>query len=410
MNLRLLALCRYGFYLSVLLLFYGTLFPFHFDFSLPALTQAWSQFGFIPFWDVARGRIHSLPDMLSNALLTFPMGFFGILWFGRERKLRGLLKWFLLGFVLGLLSEVIQLAIPSRMSDITDALNNGLGAFAGAAFASLFGARIIDLLSGSLLDKRSTNFLILTCVAMASMLLPFDFGMDVSHVGSSLRNLWENPWESGIPIQNEWVQLAVFLMIGAAAALISKSRVVLFALVLPFILESMQFLVESHAPSARDVVMNFAGVAAGIAAARTIPNMVCPTAGFVLMNAALIAQGLSPYHFGAPSHFEWIPLVEYYNQTTGSALYDAMAGILSYGLLAALWPRKTTILWSIALSAGIEFAQIFIPTRYAGITDVAIAGIGAWAGYMVSKALTSEPGDWLPPPKTEFVQGGRPLH
>jgi hypothetical protein len=106
------------------------------------------------------------------------------------------------------------------------------------------------------------------------------------------------------------------------------------------------------------------------------------------MSLALIAQGLSPYHFGGQSKFEWIPLVEYYTRTTGAALYDAMSELLSYGLLAALLPRRTTILWAALLAGGIEAAQIFVPTRSAGITDVFIAAIGAWAGYAFSKATT----------------------
>jgi glycopeptide antibiotics resistance protein len=417
MNSRLLALCRYGFYLSVLLVLYGTFFPFHFDFS----SFSWSRFSLIPFWDAERGRIHSLPDMLSNILLTVPLGFFGAMWFGRTRKLKVVAQWFFVGLCLGLLSEIIQLAIPSRLSDITDALNNGIGAFAGAAFACLFGAQIMDFLSGSLMDRRHTYFLILVGIATAGALLPFDFGLDVSHIGSTVKQLWSNPWELGTPVQDEWIQMAVFAMIGGLAGLLGlnvrsaqaclrleggsklphskapsaqnygrmqPNRIVATAFALPFILEPMQFLVESHAPSGRDVVMNFVGVAAGFAAARIKPALVRPATGFVLMNLAIIAQGLSPYRFGGRSPFKWIPLVEYYNQTTGAALYDALMGILMYGLLAALWPRRTTILWAIALAGLIEAAQMFIATRSPGITDVLIAGIGAWVGFTVFKSAT----------------------
>jgi glycopeptide antibiotics resistance protein len=383
MNMRLFALCRYGLYLSVLLVLYGALFPFHFELS----DFSWSRFNLVPFWDLERGRIHSLPDMLSNVLLTMPLGFFGVMWFGRGRKLRGAAKWFGVGVCLGLLAEVIQLAIPSRVSDITDALNNGIGCLAGAGFAALFGPQILDLLSGSLFERKHTYFLILVSIVAAGMLLPFDFSLDVSHLKSSLKQLWMNPWELGTPIQGEWIQMAEFAIIGALAGLTGRSRVVFLALVLPFILEPMQFLVESHAPSVRDTAMNFVGVAAGLAAVRIKPALARPATGFILMNLAIIAQGLSPYRSVGRSHFEWIPLVEYYNQTTGAALYDALSGILTYGLLAALWPKRTTILWAVALAGGIEFVQMFVATRYAGTTDILIAGIGACVGYGVSKAL-----------------------
>jgi glycopeptide antibiotics resistance protein len=125
-------------------------------------------------------------------LLTIPVGFFGFLYFDRNRKASSIAKWLVLGFVLGLISEIIQLAIPSRTSDITDILNNGLGAFIGAAGALLFGKKITDLLSGSFLDRERTNFIILLGIAAIGALLPFDFSMDISHLSSSLKQLLLN--------------------------------------------------------------------------------------------------------------------------------------------------------------------------------------------------------------------------
>jgi glycopeptide antibiotics resistance protein len=385
MNVRFPALCRYGFYLSILLIFYGNLFPFHFDLSHQALHHAWANARLVPYWNVARGRIHSLPDMLSNALLTIPLGFFGALWLGRNRIRPQIARWFAIGFLLGLMSEIIQLGIPYRTSDITDVLNNGFGALAGAAAAALFGRRILDFVSGSLMEKRLTCFWILAAIVATGMLLPLDLSLDVSHFRSSVRSLIFNPWEAGVPIQSEWIPMVEFAMLGALAGAISRRRLTAFALLLPLVLEAGQFLVDSHAPSLRDLTMNFTGVAAGMTAARIVPTLVRPASGFVLMNVALVAQGLSPYRFGGQSRFLWIPLMEYYYRTTGAALYDAMAGLLSYALLAALWPRKTTILWAVVLAGAIELAQVFVPTRVAGVTDIVIAGIGAWAGYVVSK-------------------------
>lgn len=384
MSFKLLALCRYGFYLSVLLVLYGTLYPFHFDFSPQTLSRAWSSFGLAPFWDVERGRIHSLPDMVANILLTMPLGFFGYLWFGRNKKRPSIALWFCAGFFLGLLSEIFQMGVASRLSNITDALNNGIGAFAGACVAAIFGSYVLDLLSGSMMDRRSTQFFILTCIIMVGMLLPFDFSMDVSGLWSNVKVLWLNPWKSGTPISDEWILMAEFAILGALAGSMKKARVVALALAMPFVFEGMQILVESHALSLRDVAMNFGGAAVGLVTARHAPALVRPATGFILMSLALIAQGLSPYHFGGQGRFEWVPLVEYYTRTTGAALYDAMSGLLSYGLLAALWPRRMVIVWAILLAGGIEAAQVFVPTRSAGVTDILIAGIGACTGYALS--------------------------
>jgi glycopeptide antibiotics resistance protein len=383
----LITFFRYGFYLSVLLLFYGTFFPFHFDFSEQTLHRTWSEVGFIPYWNIDRGRIPSVPDMVSNVLLTLPIGFFGLLWRGRNRQFPGIARWFVLGFCLGLLVEFAQLGIPSRTSDITDALNNGLGAFGGALLASMIGKYLHNLLAGSLLDRKSTYCLILTGTILAGMLLPFDFSIEVSHLRSSLRSLLHHPWEPGSPLSDEWIEMAKFILLGAIVGRMNKPRLAVFAIMLPFILEPMQLIVESHVPSLRDLFINFVGIMGGLATARIFPALVRPATGLVIMSAALIAQGLSPYSFGAQHRFEWVPLVEYYRQTTGAALYDAMAGLLNYGLLTAIWPKRISIFWAVLLAGGIEAAQIFISTRSAGITDILIAGIGAWVGFSILQAM-----------------------
>jgi glycopeptide antibiotics resistance protein len=381
-------LCRYGFYVSVLLLLYGTLFPFRFDFSSQHLARAWENTNLVPYWDVDRGRIHGLPDTVSNILLTIPLGFFGFLWLGRSKRAQGCARWFALGFSLGLCAEIIQLVIPSRVSGITDALNNGLGAFLGAWAASLFGPAILNLLSGSLFDKKHTSFLVLMAIIAATMLLPFNFGMDVSQIKGSIKQLLRNPWELGKPIEDEWIQMVEFALIGALAGSIGKRRMIALTILLPFVLEPLQILVEFHSPSCRDVLMNFAGVAGGLFIARYIPSLINHITGFVFLSLALIAQGLSPYQFvgwSARAHFEWIPLVEYYYQTTGAALYDAMSGLLSYALLVALWPRRITLLWAVLLASSIEAVQLIIPARFAGTTDILIAFCGACAGYALSR-------------------------
>jgi VanZ family protein len=49
-----------------------------------------------------------------------------------------------------------------------------------------------------------------------------------------------------------------------------------------------------------------------------------------------------------------------------------------------------TILWAVALAGGIEAMQMFVATRYAGTTDILIAGVGAFVGYSVSKNMEGD--------------------
>ena len=400
-----LALCRNGFYLSVILFLYGTLFPFQFDFSVGSLSRAWSVAGLVPYWNVQHWRIHNLPDMMSNIVLTIPLGFFGFLRQGRTGGLQRIGRLFLLGFLLGLLSEIVQLSIVSRISDITDALNNGVGSALGAFLAFLFGTKLLDLLSGKLLDRKQTCFIVLVAILIISMLLPMDPGMDMAQIESKLKQLRQNPWETGRPPEDEWIQMVEFALAGALASSIGRRRPIIFMFLLPFILEPIQVLAQFRSPSVRDLMMNIAGVGSSVMAARVFPKVISPLAGFLLLNSALIAQGLSPYQFvgwNARSHFQWIPFGEYYYQSMGTVLSDAMSGFMSYLLLAALWPRRAAVLWAILLAGGIEAAQILIPARYPGLTDIIIAAVGAYTGYALSASAadsTSSSG--------EILQGGR---
>ncbi len=406
MNQSSIRLARFGFYFTLALFFYGTLFPFQFSFSPHSLSEAWSRAGLTAYWDGSRGRIGSLPDMMSNILLAVPLGFFGFLSFDQEKKIRSAARWGAAGLVLGLSAEILQLGIPSRTASLTDALNNGLGAFLGACVASLVGRRFFELLSGELLDRRNTYLWILAGIVSAMMLAPFDFTLDVSHLRSSLKTFLADPWAGGAPVEDAWVEMAEFALLGALAGAIARkgefpfqmqrSRAAAAVLLLPPVLEFSQLFVESHMPGLRDLTMELLGAGAGLVAGMRLPNFVRPLFGFALMVLSLTAASLSPYRFtNRPwrASFEWIPLREYYIRTTASALYDAMTGMLTFALLGGLlklasgFPRWLVVAIAASMAALLELAQIYLPGRYAGTTDILIAALGAWVGDTVCTSI-----------------------
>lgn len=124
---------------------------------------------------------------------------------------------------------------------------------------------------------------------------------------------------------------------------------------------------------------------------------------------ALILSGLSPYGFSswsARSDFQWIPLVEYYDRTTASALADAICGLLNYallgGLLALSFPKQKAqvVIYAVALAAAIELGQTMVPTRSPGVTDILIAALGSYVGLIIChniEAAKSQPDDLLTP-------------
>lgn len=400
-------LCRYGFFFSLVFFFYGTLYPFQFDFSPRELSWGWSHAGWQPYWDVARGRIPSVPDAVANILLTFPIGFCGYLHYAGQR--RRLWQWLIFGLALGATAELLQLAVPSRSSSITDALNNGIGAFAGAAVASMIGASLFEFLEGNAWDVPLRHWGLLAAALVAIMLSPFDFGIDVSRILWNLRSLRHNPWHWGVPVGDGWIQAAAFALVGAMSGKLAKGgrlfrlsipmAALAAILLLPLALELAQLLCGLHSFSLRSMTVEVSASLAGFALGMTGSPLARPGAGLILVSMSLVAAGLSPGHFvswEARSGFGWIPFVAYYHQTTPAALYDAIMGLTCYGLTGGLLqiscgrcPRSLAVVYAIALATGIEICQCMIPTRFADITDILIAGMGAWIGALLCSSLAA---------------------
>ena len=401
-------LCQCAFSVSVLVFFYGTLFPLHFDFSTRTVTKAWSMAKRVPYWDAKRRRPGSMPDIVSNIMLTMPLGGFGFLWRQQKRGATGVWKWGGIGLGLGLLVEALQLGIPSRVPSLTDALNNAGGALGGATLAHLLGPRCLAVLTGTWSDRDRTLALLLLCILIATMLGPFDITLDVGSVKAHVQALWHDPWEAHKPIGDEWMQMAEWVVFGAVAGTLVRTRNLppgwcrpawgLAVLALPVGLELAQLFVHSHAPSMRDMLMGLIGIGSGLLCSIWWPTLSRPLTGLIVITLGLVAAGVSPYQCVPWEHrssFTWIPFYEYYTHTTPGAFYDAAIGLLYVALWAALlkaschcsrWP---VIVGAITLAGAIECVQLLVPTRSAGLTDILIAALGAWMGDYVWAMMQS---------------------
>jgi glycopeptide antibiotics resistance protein len=405
---QLLAKC--GFYFSLSVLLYAVLFPFHFDFSGRHLLSAWSQAGFIPFWNAKKG-LHLAGDDIANILFTFPLGFFGFLHFAGRKDKWTLCRWAILGLAFGLGAEIIQLAIPTRASGITDIINNGLGAFLGAAIAAARGRPALEFFTGAAAEQRNI-YLWMLIWSLVAMVGPYDLSQDsATHINSIAPFFGTEPWQLDALIGAEWLRMAGFALIGALAARLAvpgrRKRTLqqplsaaALVLLFPVILQCIRLLVESEGPSLDDLALDVFGALAGAFASLFIPPMLAASSGFLLFTAALIAAGLSPYHFSGWNHilvFQWIPFYDFCSNRSPLSFYEAILNLFSFaimgGLLQLSFPRQRRAhiaFYAMAFSGAIEFVQTFLPARTAGITDILVAGLGAWTGAHICAAIESE--------------------
>jgi glycopeptide antibiotics resistance protein len=402
-------LAKYGFYFSLSVCLYVVLFPFRFDFSWQFLSTAWSKAILTPYCFPNRGfRITA--DDLANILMTVPLGFMGFLYFGDRSESRALLKWSAMGLAFGLASECIQLAIPTRASVITDALNNGLGALLGAAAASSRGWRTLEYFTGIAKERRNI-YLWLLIWALVAMMGPYSLDTDsLSGIGAHLGMISNTAAESEISMGEQWLRMAGFALIGALAIRLavpgrrrSTWRQPLSTLALiflfPVILHIARLLIGSPHLALDDLALDvFSAIAGGLVSLFVSPGR-RPWSGFLLCHVALIAAGLSPYDFSGwqrGSSFQWIPFYELCIHRTPAALYQATLYFVGFAVLGGFmrlsFPRRSG--WCIAayalvLSGAIEFAQTFLPARIACTSDVILCSLGAWTGAYICNAVES---------------------
>lgn len=402
-------LSRYGFYFSIAAYLYAILFPFHFDLSAQHLMDAWSHSVFTPFWDSRRG-LHLSGDDIANTLFAIPFGFFGFLYCTPENHKRFPFQWCLWGMLLGLVAECAQLAIPTRASVMTDVINNGLGAFLGAALAFIKGRAILEFFTGAATERRNI-YLWLLIWSLVAMVGPYDVSQDFFlDVGTGPPSPVVHRPEAGAMSQGQWLQMAGFALIGALAlrlavpgrrkrSLGQPLSALALVVIFPAILHFARLLIESRTPVLDDMALDIFAALAGAFASLFISPALQAFSGFVLFKAALVVSGLSPFVFSGwryGSGFQWIPFYEFCSSRTPAALYETVLCFVSFAILGGLlqlsfphFPRRHIALYALVFAGAIEFIQTFQPVHAAGITDIILASLGAWTGAHICSAIES---------------------
>jgi glycopeptide antibiotics resistance protein len=96
-------------------------------------------------------------------------------------------------------------------------------------------------------------------------------------------------------------------------------------------------------------------------------------------------------------HTSWVPFADYYGGTEANAFDQLLHKTLLFvpvGVVLALaYPparRSVRLMMTLAafgLATGLEAGQLFLPSRYASVTDVLIEGWGAWLGFIVTARI-----------------------
>jgi VanZ family protein len=344
------------FALALLLIGYGSLYPFDF------------RAGGAPLATLLEPGSMSRGDLLGNVALFLPYGYLGMLaWRRPARPLRFVIV-VVTAAAYGALLQCAQLYLPTRDPALRDVLPNAIGVVAGA-FAGAIPMLDARRLSGGA-RGRSAPLLLALCW-LAYRLVPFVPSLDWQEWKDSLKPLleWSRlPWVDALHDAAAWA--AVGCLWGAAPVGRLTVRWLPALVLATFCLEVV--VVDNTLSAA-----NVAGAALGLAAAALLRLRPAPVA--VLLAAALVLRGLSPFEpRPEPQAFQWIPFGGFLD---GSMLVNSQSlfeKTFLYGALVWL-VREAGLRLAVAgggvalLLACVEAAQTRLAGHTPEVTDPLLA-------------------------------------
>ena len=115
----------------VLLIIYGSLYPFKFSGQIPDLATTWRL--------LTEYNLHTTStDITANIILFIPLGFVIRLASNQyHSRVKAILTMLVLAAVLAFLLQYFQFFIPARVPDAGDAVYNIVGAIIGLVFSHL---------------------------------------------------------------------------------------------------------------------------------------------------------------------------------------------------------------------------------------------------------------------------------
>jgi VanZ family protein len=327
-----------------------------------------------------------LRDAVVNVALYVPLGMSAALAFRRQIYLP-----IVLGFLLSVSVELLQLFEPGRDSSAMDVVTNVAGTVAGVMLALLFERMAgperlppMARLAGLSLRDRSALFLLF--VWTGYLLFPFFPVFGIYTRLEKVRIFLHTPAFAAIPLVSAMAGwFAAGRLMDAAGVRNSNKWLGLSMLAI-----AAQFFIVDHQPVLADLIGALAGVLLYAGSARFTKAGSANLAAGVFV-AAIVFRGLSPFRFvPEAAAFQWIPFGGFLNTEWQRGIAILLEKSFYYGtavwLLRAcrvpLWMAGATVA---VLLGGIEIAQIHLPGRTAELTDPLLSVVLAFTLGVLSR-------------------------
>jgi len=373
----------------IVLILYGSFFPFHFRFHHIA---DYTLFAVLHAWPAHLDRFVTR-DLFVNVTLYVPLGVFWQL--ARERDgHRNPVVPVVGGFFLSSFVEVGQLLTQTRTASLLDVACNTAGTVIGVAFARAGSGRLHRFetrVVASQVFRPSANLLLLACW-VGYQLAPVFPAFSRTKVAAKIAFLASPDSMTFVATAIAWTEwLAVAWVF---AGVWGYDQTGLFALLL---LLPVRLFLEGRMMSWSEVVGGILALTIWSVALKGAANRTRIVAAVLI--AGIVLDGLRPFHFSsARSEFLWQPFGGTLMAEREFALPEVLRKTFVYG--ASIWLLEQSGLAltvsALAVAAGlgaIEIAQLYLPGRTAEVTDPLLALGVAYALWLATRARSRVPSD-----------------
>ena len=418
---------------------YGSLVPLNFQHH--SLREAFEAFSNIRYLDL---KIGNRADWVANILLFIPLAFFwcGVLWPARGLVVRVLIAlWVLIAcFGLSVAIEFVQFYFPPRTVSLNDILAESIGAVVGVIAWCIFGRRLSEWLAGwrsarGSLALSGRLLYLYIFVLFTYNLLPLDLTLSPIEIFHKWREgrvvlipfsfVFANQAEAWYGLLTDaliWTPVAFLWRLSPPTVRLTP---LLAVILIATLLEFLQLFVYSRVSDTTDIITAAIGAGmgtwlsghwAGQARKATRAGIASRSQDWLWLCFLLLWIGLLAAIFWYPFDFQTgrafiterlqslnrVPFETYYYGTEYRAVTEVLHKVgffIPLGLLLALGVAQIRhYFWRqiagwgalivIGLVAfGIELGQLFLPGKFADITDWALEFLGGLTGYVGTTLL-----------------------
>lgn len=364
----------------VVLILYGSLFPFEFD--TPSGKSIFQIAAALAFKRTSRS------DIVANLLLYMPLGLCMALALpGRLRMIVALPVTITAGVLLSLAVEMAQTLESARVASLTDVLLNAAGTGIGCTVALVYRGLGTHLHIPGLAERRPApvplGFLLLW---LSYRLAPFVPTLEWQKIKDALKPVFVDPT---IDAFAAFRFLIGWLVIAYAVRRMWHREYALAALLaLAAGTQLGRVLIVGKTVSPAELI-----ALAALFALLPLMRRVHEPRRLLLLSLALISivvvQGLEPWHFDAVAHaFSWVPFKNSLSDSLEINIGVLIEKCFWYASLVWLLAQRSGTLWSgaagvVLLVGAIEFVQMWVPGRSAEITDPLLVLAAAGLLYLI---------------------------